>query len=144
MSINVCIFTGRLTRDPETIAVGDGKVVKFGIALNRRYKTKAGEQKEEVTFLDLEAWGPTGTFIAEYFKKGDPIELNTSVRQDTWEKDGQKRSKLVFRVNDAGFVMKPQGDGKRENEEGEEEALPAKKARRARAASQGDDDSIPF
>jgi single-strand DNA-binding protein len=100
--MNVCMFIGNLTRDPELKSLRDDKkVVTFGIAVNRRYKGRDGEAKKETTFINLEAWGKTAEVIAKYFEKGDPIVITRATfRLDTWKKDGEKRSRPVFRVED--------------------------------------------
>ncbi len=104
--MNECHFLGNLTRDPELRELASGKrVVKFGIAVNRRYK-KNGEVVKEVSFLDHEAWDVTADIIAKHFQKGDAIIVHSSVQQDNWKdkNTGDNRSKLVFRVNRIDFV----------------------------------------
>lgn len=96
MSINVCVFSGNVTKDPEVKQVGEHTVAKFGLAVNRHVK---GEKK--VSFLDLEVWNKTAEFAQQYVKKGSAITVEAEVRQDTWEdkESGKNRSKLYFTVN---------------------------------------------
>jgi single-strand DNA-binding protein len=140
--MNVCHFLGRLTHDPEVRNVNNTSVVNFNIALSRKYKTREGKKMEEVSFIPCEAWGTGADTIGEYFKKGDPIIVHASVKQETWEADGQKRSKLVFRVNQFEFVPSSK-QGNRENDSDETGNTPA-------ASNNNDggnpppDDEIPF
>ena len=60
-SENQVTIVGNLTDDPELRYTPNGAaVVKFRVAVNRRYKTATGEDKEEVTFVDCTAFGRTG------------------------------------------------------------------------------------
>ena len=105
---NFCMFEGNLTRDPEIRETGNSCVARFSIALNgRQYTTKAGEKKRDVAFVDCEIWDSGAKLIMEYFKKGDPIKVNAEVKNDNWtDKEGQKRSKVVFRVGTFKFVSR--------------------------------------
>lgn len=122
--MNVCVFLGRLTRDPELKHVGNTSLTEFGIAVSRKFKTTQGETKEEVNFLDMVAWDRGAETISEYFKKGDQILVHASAKQDSWkDKDtGANRSKIVFRVDRFFFTS---GSSKRNNDEGEAEPVGA-------------------
>jgi single-strand DNA-binding protein len=99
-AVNKCIFTGNLTRDPEIKIIKDNvKVVRFGLAVNRRFKRANGDWENEPAFLELEAWDSGAQSIVDRFVKGDPILVECSVKMEQWEKDGEKRSALRFRVN---------------------------------------------
>lgn len=137
--MNECHFLGNLTRDPElTNLKNDKRVVKFGIAINRKFK-RGAETVSEPAFLDCEAWDSGADLIAKFFKKGDPIIVHCSVRQETWDdkNGGGKRSKLVHRVNKFDFVP---GAKKNRDEDGEQ----AQRTRPAEPAAEDDDASIPF
>ena len=68
MSYNKVILMGNLTRDPEYKVTPNGhQICKLGIAVNRRFTTQAGEQREEVTFVDVDAWGRQAETISKYF-----------------------------------------------------------------------------
>lgn len=93
---NKVILAGNLTRDPELrFTPGGTAICKFGLAVNRKY-TQNGEKKEEVTFLDVDAFGKQAETIAQYLKKGRPILLEGRLKLDQWDdkQSGQKRSKL--------------------------------------------------
>jgi single-strand DNA-binding protein len=104
-SLNRVILIGNLTRDVEVKNVGSSSVAGFGIAINRKWKDQSGEQKEDVTFVDITAWGKTGENIAKFFTKGKPILIEGRLKLDQWEdKEGQKRSKLSVVAENFGFI----------------------------------------
>ncbi|MDX2114471.1 MAG: single-stranded DNA-binding protein [Planctomycetota bacterium] len=113
-SYNKVLLMGNLTRDVELrYAQGSNNAIaKFGLAVNRRYRTADGEQREEVTFVDCDAFGKTAEIINQYLRKGRPIFIEGHLRLDTWEKEGQKFSKLKVVVDNFQFVdSKDSGDG---------------------------------
>lgn len=122
LNINTVMLGGNLTRDPETKAAGSNKTVaSFGIAINRKYKGSDGEQKEEATFVDIEAWGRTAELVAQYLAKGSPVFIEGRLKLDTWEdKDGNKRSKMKVVADSIQFVGPPK-TGK--SEQGEQQPL---------------------
>ena len=97
--MNVCHFTGRLTRDPELNEYGGVSKVTFSLAISERRKDKeTNEVKETVSFLDFFAWASGADAIAKYFKKGSLITVHCKAVQERWEKDGKKFSAVRFRV----------------------------------------------
>jgi len=111
-NLNKVMLIGRLTRDPETRSLKSGtSVVSFGLAVNRTYtKQESGEKIEETCFLDLEAWGRQGETIARYMKKGRQIFIEGRLKLDSWEKDGQKHSKLRVVVEGFQFIDSQGGE----------------------------------
>ena len=96
-SFNKVILVGNLTRDPELRYTPKGMAItKIGIAVNRVWKNEAGESKEEVTFVDVDAFGKQAEVLAQYMKKGRPLLVEGRLRLDQWDdkQTGQKRSKL--------------------------------------------------
>ena len=95
-NLNKVLLMGNMTRDPELRYLQSGTALcDFGIAVNRKWKSQAGEQKEEVCFVDVTFIGRTAEVISEYMKKGRPIFVEGRLKLDSWTgKDGQKRSKL--------------------------------------------------
>jgi single-strand DNA-binding protein len=106
-SFNRAILAGNLTRDPELRYLNSGSgVCEFAIAINRKWKDKAGATQEEVSFFDCVAWARTGEVIAEYFKKGKPILIEGRLQQDRWEdkSTGQNRSRVRIVVDRFEFL----------------------------------------
>jgi len=96
-NFNKVILAGNLTRDPELRYTPKGMAIaRVGLAINRSWRTETGEQKEEVTFVDVDAFGKQAETIGQYFKKGRPILIEGRLRYDTWDdkQTGQKKSKL--------------------------------------------------
>lgn len=96
-SFNKVILIGNLTRDPELRYTPKGMAVaKIGLAVNRNWRTETGEAREEVTFVDVDAFGRQAETIGQYMKKGRPIMIEGRLRLDTWDdkQTNQKRSKL--------------------------------------------------
>jgi single-strand DNA-binding protein len=96
-NFNKVILAGNLTRDPELRYTPKGiAIAKFGLAVNRVWKTETGETKEEVTFVDIDAFGKQAETIGQYLKKGRPVLVEGRLRLDQWDdkQTGQKRSRL--------------------------------------------------
>ncbi len=113
-SFNKVMLMGNLTRDVEIRHTGSNTAVgNFGIAVNRRYKTQSGEQREEVTFVDCEAWGRTAEVMSQYLSKGRSVFIEGRLKLDQWEdrNGGGKRSKLSVVVENFQFVDSGQGNG---------------------------------
>src|SRR5580658_40639 len=106
-SFNKVILAGNLTRDPELRYTPKGSAVaKIGLAVNRTWKNEAGENKEEVTFIDIEAWGRQAEVIAQYMRKGRPLLVEGRLKLDTWEDKNthQKQSKLKVVLETFSFI----------------------------------------
>jgi single-strand DNA-binding protein len=94
-SFNRVILIGNLTRDPELRYIPSGMAVTdIGLAVNDKRKNAQGEWVDEVTFVDITLWGRTAEVASEYLSKGSPLFIEGRLKLDTWETDGQKRSKL--------------------------------------------------
>ena len=93
--INNVILVGRLTRDSELMYTNSGyPLCKFSIAVNRR--RKQGEQwVDEANFFDVNLWGKRGESLSSYLTKGQQIAIEGQLKQERWEQDGQKRSKVT-------------------------------------------------
>lgn len=106
-SFNKVILMGNLTRDPESrVTPGGLTICKLSIAVNRVYSTQDGERKEEVTFVDCDAFGRQAETISKFMTKGRGIMIEGRLRLDQWEdqQSGQKRSKLGVVVENFQFV----------------------------------------
>lgn len=94
-SFNRVILLGNITRDIEVKYLQSGMAVtELGLAVNDRRKNQQGEWIEETTFVDVTLWGRTAEIAGEYLGKGSPVLIEGRLKLDTWETDGQKRSKL--------------------------------------------------
>lgn len=102
--INVVTLVGRLTRDSELKYTNTGYAVcNFSLAVNR--KKRSGDQwTDEVSYFDVVLFGKRGEAIQQYLGKGKQIAVSGELRQDRWEQDGQKRSKVVIVSSDIQFL----------------------------------------
>lgn len=104
-SLNKVILMGNLTRDVELRPVGDTQVGNIGLAVNRRFRSASGEDREETTFIDCEAWGRQAEVMARYLQKGRPVLIEGRLKLDTWQdQSGGNRSKLKVVVENFQFV----------------------------------------
>lgn len=145
-SFNKVILAGNLTRDPELrYTPGGMAIAKIGLAMNRKWKSETGEMKEEVTFVDVDAFGKQAETIGQYLKKGRPILIEGRLKLDQWEdkQTQQKRSRLGVVLESFQFL----DSGNREGGGGSGGYSPAPSAPRSSAPSRpappADDDMPP-
>ena len=111
---NKVILMGNLTRDPEVRFAQSGTpIVKFGLAVNRRFQDADGNWQDEPTFVDITMFGKRGEAFARFHGKGKPAFVEGHLRLDTWEdkQGGGKRSKLYVVAENWEFVGSGQGGG---------------------------------
>jgi single-strand DNA-binding protein len=150
---NKVILLGNLTRDPELRYTPKGvAIAKIALAVNRSWRdATTGELKEEVTFVDIDAFGKQAETLGQYMKKGSPLFVEGRLRLDTWEdkQTNQKRSRLGVVLEGFQFL-----DSQRSREGGNPDPprnRPAPAAAAAPAAEpaepaepQAEDDDVPF
>src|SRR5580692_6468672 len=106
-NFNKVILAGNLTRDPELRYTPKGTAVaRLGLAVNRTWTDEAGQKKEEVSFIDIDAFGRQAEVIAQYMKKGRPLLVEGRLKLDTWEDKNtkQKQSKLKVVLESFSFL----------------------------------------
>jgi len=138
------MLMGNLTRDVELKQLsGDNAVAKIGLAVNRKFKTRDGDMREEVTFIDCEAWGRTAEAMNRYLSKGKPIFIEGRLKLDTWQdkNDGSNRSKLKVVIDNFEFVDSRSDGGGGGNRGGGYETAGAPSAPAHTPVSE---DDIPF
>ncbi|MCA9262231.1 MAG: single-stranded DNA-binding protein [Planctomycetales bacterium] len=140
-SFNRVILLGNVTRDVEVRYLQNGTAVTdLGLAVNDRRKGQSGEWIEETTFVDVTLWGRTAEVASEFLGKGSPVLIEGRLKLDTWETDGQKRSKLKVvgeRMQMIGSRGGGSGGGSGHSSEFSEPAS-------ASATSGPPEDDIPF
>jgi single-strand DNA-binding protein len=112
-SFNKVILAGNLTRDPELRYTPKGTAVaRITLAVNRTWKGEGGENKEEVSFVDVDVWGRQAEVISQYMKKGRPLLVEGRLKQDTWEDKNtkQKQSKLKVVLESFSFLDSNRGE----------------------------------
>ena len=111
MSINRVSITGNLTRDPELRATAGGtQVLSFGVAVNdRRRNPQTGEWEDCPNFVDCTMFGTRAEAVSRFLAKGNKVAIEGELRYSSWEKDGQRRSKLEVIVDEIEFMSQRQG-----------------------------------
>ncbi|HJN72140.1 MAG: single-stranded DNA-binding protein [Phycisphaerae bacterium] len=105
-SYNKVLLMGNLTRDPQLKQTPNNmSVAEIGLACNRKFKGKDGEMREEVTYVDCEAWGRTAETMSKYLSKGKPVFVEGRLKLDQWQdKEGNNRSKLRVVIESFQFI----------------------------------------
>ncbi len=102
------MLIGRLTGEPEVRPLPSGKVASFSVAVNKKYKDKNGEWKEEAYFFDVESYGQLAERVGT-FGKGYQILIEGELRQDRWETPtGEKKSKVKVVADRVVLIAKPE------------------------------------
>ena len=108
MSINRVNISGNLTRDPELRATAGGtQVLSFGVAVNdRRRNPQSGEWEDYPNFVDCTMFGTRAEAVSRYLSKGSKVAIEGKLRYSSWERDGQRRSKLEVIVDEIEFLSR--------------------------------------
>jgi single-strand DNA-binding protein len=98
--INRVIIVGRLTRDAELSYTSSGMALtRLGVAVNRRIK-QGDQWVDEANFFDAKLWGKRGESLNQYLSRGQQIAIEGELRQERWEKDGVKNSKVTINISE--------------------------------------------
>lgn len=113
MSINRVNISGNLTRDPDLRATASGtQVLSFGVAVNdRRRNPQSGEWEDYPNFVDCTMFGTRAEAVRRYLSKGSKVAIEGKLRYSSWERDGQRRSKLEVIVDEIEFLSRGQQQG---------------------------------
>lgn len=154
-NFNKVILAGNLTRDPELRYTPKGTAIaKFGLAINRNWTGEDGQKREEVTFVDVDAFGKQAEVIGQYLRKGRPVLVEGRLKLDQWDdkQTGQKRSRLGVVLEQFQFIDSGRGGENQGGQAGHGGGEPAPRpARPAGTAPTKDadappleDDDVPF
>lgn len=118
MSINRVNISGNLTRDPEMRATqGGSQVLGFGVAVNdRRKNPQTGEWEDVPNFVDCTVFGNRAEALSRILTKGMKVAIEGKLRYSSWERDGQRRSKLEVIVDEIEFMSARGSDGQRDRQ----------------------------
>ena len=111
MSVNQVAVTGNLTRSPELRATQGGTaVLSFGIAVNDRRKNASGQWEDVPNFFECVTFGNRATALGDILTKGMKVAIAGKLHYSSWEKDGQKHSKVDIIANEVELMQnrKPQ------------------------------------
>lgn len=108
MSINRVCISGNLTRDPELRSTAGGtEVLQFGVAVNERVKNpQTGEWEDRPNFVDCVMFGKRADALSKLLAKGSKVAIDGRLRYSSWEKDGQRRSKLEVVAEDVELMSR--------------------------------------
>lgn len=129
MSINKVHISGNLTRDAELVDAKGTSILRMGVAVNDRRKNASGEWEDYANFVDCTMFGRRAEALAKYLTKGTKVCVEGRLHYSSWEKDGQKRSKLDVTVDELEFMSRD-GNGQQRQQQGAQAAY--------------DDEDIPF
>ena len=139
------ILMGNVTRDPEIRALPSGlSLASFSVGISRKRKGADGNLKDETCFVDITFFGKQAEICEKYVHKGDSIAVDGRLKQDSWEKDGLKRSKIVV-IGENIHLMPKRGEKADESaveivsEEAVESYKPVLKPSKKKK-----DDEVPF
>jgi len=106
-SYNRVILMGNLTRDPEYKTLPSGQnVCRLGLASNRSFKNRqTGSTTQEVCFIDVDVWGAQAESCQQFLAKGRAVLVEGRLKLDSWEQDGQKRSKHSIVADRVTFLQ---------------------------------------
>lgn len=114
--INSIVLAGNVVADPESRSTQSGKTVAtFRLAVNNPLNDK------DVVYIDVDTWEKQADFVTTYVKKGSGVSVVGRLRQDSWEKDGKKQSKIIVVAERVNFLGGKKKDATQETE-GEQEA----------------------
>lgn len=108
MSINRVNLSGHLTRDPELRSTAGGtQVMSLGLAVNdRRKNPHTGEWEDYPNFVDCTMFGTRAESVSRYLAKGSKVAIEGKLRYSSWEKDGQRRSKLEVIIDEIELMSR--------------------------------------
>lgn len=109
--INNVSLTGRLTRDPDLrVTAGGTQLLSFSLAFNTSVRNRqTGEWDERGNFIDCTMFGNRAEALSHYLAKGQKVAISGKLRYATWDKDGQRHSKLDLIVDEIDFMAPRQG-----------------------------------
>lgn len=113
MAINNVVLSGNLTKDAETSRTQSGTtILNMSMAVNNRRKNANGEWVDDPCFVDLVMFGTRAEKLEQYLTKGTKVCIDGRLRWSSWERDGQKRSKLDVVVDELEFMRRDQSQGR--------------------------------
>ena len=146
-SFNKVILIGNLTRDIELKYLPKGTAVcNLSLAVNRRWKNEAGDEKEDVYFAECKAFGKQAETIAQYVKKGHPLMVEGRLTREEWDdkKTGEKRSTTRIMIETFQF-LKGRDEGAAPAPRREAAPVPRSESAPAGAPKPDlDEDDVPF
>jgi single-strand DNA-binding protein len=111
-NINRVIISGNLTREPELRATQGGTtILSLGVAVNDRRKNRqTGEWEDHANFVDCAMFGRRADSVSRYLRKGTHVTIEGKLRYESWEKDGERKSRLSVLIDNIEFQNRGEGE----------------------------------
>lgn len=107
---NRIILVGNLTKDPELRYSPQGTPIGvFRLAVSSKFKQT--DDKDETLFIDIVTFGKLAEVCGQYISKGKSVLVEGRLRERSWEKDGQRHSRVEVIANTVRFLSKKQAAG---------------------------------
>lgn len=151
-NVNQVTISGRLTRDPELRSTTGGTpLMTFSVACNERRKNAQGEWEDAANFFDCVIYGKQAEWLSQDLRKSKMVTVQGRLKQSTWEREGQRRSKVEI-VADVIDYERPPREQSGYQQSGYQQARPGRGQQTAyfdqRPMQQRDDlaqsEDIPF
>jgi single-strand DNA-binding protein len=139
VQFNQVIVVGNIVADPEVRQTRGGTAVcNLRLAINERYKTNAGEVKNNTLFIDVTTFGTTAENVGNYCKKGSQIMVIGKLSEDKWTDKETGKERKITKINALSVQFMPSGN------KAASTTAPAPEAEEAPAATGGGEDELPF
>lgn len=142
MTYNQVTLIGNLVRDPERRNFRDTAITEITLALNERRKKPDGEIIDDVSYIDVVAYGRLAETLSEYTRKGNPVLVSGKLKQERWEKDGQKFSRVRVVALSAQLFPRNMVNGTSAPSNGRVDLTPATAT--SSTSEEFPDDDVPF
>ena len=108
MSLNQCVFSGRLTDKPSGGSTNNGRsFARFSIAVRRNYKNSNGDY--DTDFINCVAFSGAADYLMKYGDKGDKVNVSGELHNNNWtDQNGNDRRDQQLTARDIEIVAHPQ------------------------------------
>jgi single-strand DNA-binding protein len=141
--MNRYMAIGNLTQDPQCRDVGESKVCNFGIAINEFYY-KNKEKQKTTLFIDIETWSKQAENCVKFLSKGKKVAVEGRLKMNSWEKNGQKFSKVFCLADKVHFLGSEEGSQQKPNRKDIVEQEKIEEKVENASSEVNDIDDIPF
>ncbi len=113
-NLNKCMIIGNLGQDPEMKYLPNGgAVTEFGVATNRRFTKRDGEQVDETEWFNVVAYGPKAEVVAQHLRKGEPVYVEGRMQTRNWDGECGKKHYKTELILDRFEFLRSRDSGER-------------------------------
>lgn len=73
---------------------------------NNESRKKGEKWEDEVSYFDITVWGKPAESLKQKIRKGLLVAVSGRLKQDRWEKDGQKKSRIYINADSVQILEK--------------------------------------